>query len=686
MIVKAADSVSYYAAKMNVSPRFLLPKGQHSGSSGYLYLLLFFLLLPGCWQAVGAAPYNPAWGTLGVFTDAQTCARCHRASSDLDPAIAAVMREPLQDTGEDISPGTQWRHSMMGQAFSDPYFRATVEDEVSAFPTLAGLIEDKCLTCHSPMAHTNAHQTNTDLTQDLTCPDPAGCYRLGTASIQDHAREGVSCTLCHQIKSDNLGTAASFSGKFSIAAAGDLDAKTIYGPYQNPAGGNLMLTNSGYTPQFGSQVTTSGHCASCHTLYTPTVNVDTGQTTGADFLEQGAFLEWRNSVYVTGGIQEKQCQDCHMPDPAPGAYISRIAVRPNGSVNPAWPERMPFFTHSMVGGNAYMLEILRDNRVALGIENSTTVAGFNAKVAETRSLLQNAAAGLAVPRFERSGNELLVDVLLTNMTGHKLPTAYPSRRTWLHLTVRDAANQVVFESGAPDANGHIPTDTGRLTADCLARIKPPGFTNAGCYEPHRDVIDTPAQVAIYETVLGDTNGHITHVLLHAASYLKDNRIPPQGFTDARADLIESQTKPAGTGIDGDFNVASNQQGSGTDTVHYRVTVNDPGAAYSVEARLLYQAIQPGFIDGLQSNGSLVNQFKQMVTQLALAVEVLATGSATLPASQPAAGIIGPGGGGGGGCTISHETKNTDPLIPVLLLLTAAGLVCRHARPGARYSL
>ena len=112
-----------------------------------------------------------------------------------------------------------------------------------------------------------------------------------------------------------------------------------------------------------------------------------------------------------------------------------------------------------------MLELLCDNRVALEIASSTSVAGFDAQIAVTRSLLEKETAELAVSRFEVSGNELLVDVLLTNRTGHKLPTAYPSRRMWLHLTVRDAANQVVFESGAPDANGHISTDAGRLVTD-----------------------------------------------------------------------------------------------------------------------------------------------------------------------------------------------------------------------------
>jgi hypothetical protein len=107
-----------------------LPQMFHrSGNTGYLFLLVFFLLLTR-WQEVSAALYNPDWGAVGVFTDAVTCSGCHRASNDMDPAIAAVMRLPLQDDGVDISPGTQWRHSMMGQAFSDPYFRATVVSDL----------------------------------------------------------------------------------------------------------------------------------------------------------------------------------------------------------------------------------------------------------------------------------------------------------------------------------------------------------------------------------------------------------------------------------------------------------------------------------------------------------------------------------------------------------------------------
>ena len=52
--------------------------------------------------------------------------------------------------------------------------------------------------------------------------------------------------------------------------------------------------------------------------------------------------------------------------------------------------------------------------------------------------LETEAASLDVAQSISPEGRLLVDVTVRNLTGHKLPTAYPSRRAWLHVTVRDA--------------------------------------------------------------------------------------------------------------------------------------------------------------------------------------------------------------------------------------------------------
>jgi len=559
-------------------------------------------------QMVNATAFNPSWSQQGVFKNADTCSGCHTASAE--GATPVVMREPITEPhGEDVSPSTQWDHSVMAHAFDDPYYQAAVEDEASHFPHLAGFIEDTCLTCHSPMARTHAHQTNTNLDAD-------GFYRFDTAESQNHAREGVSCTACHQIQDDGtLGTAASFSGGYSISDS----AMDIYGPYSGPVGNN-MRNQTGYTPTLGSHTESSELCATCHTLHTPTLDPENGQPTGNMFLEQGPYFEWQNSVYATGEPQEQQCQGCHMPEPA-ASYTTKIATSPAGA-----PDRTPFATHSIVGANTYLLELLREYRAVLGIDGSTTEAGFDDKIAETRTFLENEAAELSIAQTSVTSDRLNIDVLVTNKTGHKLPTSYPSRRAWIHLKVTQGSNTVVFESGLPDSKGYLSTDAGRLEADCMASDKLPGFSNDGCFEPHRDVIEDPEQIAIYEAVLGDNNDHITHTLLLGKSYLKDNRLLPEGFTNSRASTIDAQTLPAGVSGDSNFNCVGTTEGCGTDTVSYSVPITQPNAAYVIEARLLYQAIQPGFVDGLHADGDRVNRFRVMYEEQSPTVETLATAS------------------------------------------------------------
>ena len=545
------------------------------------------------------AAFVDTWGQQGAFTDAATCsASCHTSDG-----------VSMTFSTQDISPGAQWQHSVMAQAFNDPYWQAAVEDEVGSFPQLDGFIEDTCTKCHAPMGRTHAHQTNTNL-------DINGFYRFDTAKSENHAREGVSCTLCHQIDEANLGTAGSFSGRYAVADSTDPDYKRIYGPYENPTGGN-MSRQTGHQPTHGTHVKGSALCATCHTLYTPAIDPDTGMPSGIEFLEQGPYLEWQNSLYATGQAREAQCQDCHMPEPVAG-YATAISLSPSNA-----PERTPYGQHTLIGGNAHLLEILRDYRGELGISGSTSVPGFDEQIAQTRSFL-NSAAAVAVSAPQQVGSNLEFDVLVTNNAGHKLPSSYPSRRTWLHVTVRDNGGNVIFESGRPDARGYLSTDAARLKADCMSQEKLEGFDSSVCFEPHRDVIDDPSQVAIYETVLGDINGTITHTLLQAAQYLKDNRIPPAGFTSATAATIESQTVPSGVDGDGDFNCVGSGEGCGADTVHYRVDITGSNGPYTVATRLLYQATQPAFVDGMHTTGDRVNRFKVMYDAVPPSVEVLAT--------------------------------------------------------------
>ena len=52
---------------------------------------------------------------------------------------------------------TDWRSTMMANAARDPYWQASVRREILDHPKLTAAIEDKCATCHMPMARYLAH-------------------------------------------------------------------------------------------------------------------------------------------------------------------------------------------------------------------------------------------------------------------------------------------------------------------------------------------------------------------------------------------------------------------------------------------------------------------------------------------------------------------------------------------------
>jgi hypothetical protein len=551
--------------------------------------------------------FDHNWGTAGIFTNAVECSDCHQS----DGSIMQYTNPDVSLATDDIGASDQWKHTVMANSFNDPYWQAAVQDESESFPDLSGFIEDTCTTCHAPMGRTHAHHQ-----------DPDTEYRFDTAKAEDHAREGVSCTACHLMKENGT-----FSGGYVIS---DTD-KDIYGQYDNPLVGPMSNTTNGttlgYIPVKGAHVQSSAFCATCHTLYTPALDPATGLPSGPNtglpsadkgFLEQGPYLEWQNSDYATAA-QPVHCQDCHMPVPSED-YSTRISTRPFGN---QLQTRGDYAQHTLVGGNAHLLEILRDYSAELGIEGSTDPGGFNDQIALTQHFLSG-AADLDVSDAHEVDANLEFDVEVTNNAGHKIPSAYPSRRTWLHVTVKDGSGIVIFESGKPDDRGYISTDEARLKADCMSKDKLDGFDSSVCYEPHRDVIADPTQVAIYETVLGDINGNITHTLLQGAQYLKDNRIPPIGFENENA--TEVQTIPAGVSGDNNFNcgIDTPTEGCGKDTVHYQVDIEGNTGPYSVEARLLYQATQPGFVDGMHTDGDRVNRFKVMYDAIPPTVEILAT--------------------------------------------------------------
>ena len=477
------------------------------------------------------------------FSGAGNCAFCH------DPWNV----EPAGEPGQAALLASDWRATMMAHAFKDPLWRAVMEAEVEDHPRLKSVIENKCQTCHAPLART---QATADGTNELA---------FASALTSSLASEGVGCTLCHQIQPMNLGTHASFTGHYQIGTN-----RVIFGPYTNVFT-MPMQRHVAYTPVHGAQVQDSALCATCHTLFTPILN-ETGDSTG-EFPEQVPYLEWRNSDYARNG---RHCQDCHMP---------RLDEAVKVSNRPPWLEpRAPFWKHQFVGGNAFMLGLFKANSEQLK-PNAETLQ-FDRMIAQTRRQLERAATIAIKGRREDGTLVLLVDV--ENLSGHKFPTGHPYRRAWLHLRVNDAAGRILFESGGADTAGRM-------------------REFAGDYAPHYDVVTKPDQVQIYEAVMGDTAGRVTHSLLRAANYLKDNRLPPRGFRPDGSENAHTAILGAAA-QDANFNA----HGSGHDEVTYRVTVNSASGPLVAEVELLYQSVPPEAVAHLlQSRGPAAEEFMKL---------------------------------------------------------------------------
>jgi hypothetical protein len=221
--------------------------------------------------------------------------------------------------------------------------------------------------------------------------------------------------------------------------------------------------------------------------------------------------------------------------------------------------------HAFVGGNAFMVRMLNRYRADLSVDALPAELEATARATERQLEQDTATVTIGTPSI--AGERLGFDVEVRNLTGHKFPTGYPARRTWLHVTIRDAQGRTVFESGAVTASGLIRGND--------------SDTDPGRFEPHYDRISSAEEVQIYEPILGDVNGRPTTGLLTATQYLKDNRLLPRGFEKATADpLIAVHGGAAG---DVDF-------GGGGDQVRYDVAIPAGAGPFEIEVTLRYQPI------------------------------------------------------------------------------------------------
>ncbi len=469
---------------------------------------------------------------LSLFTHSEDCVACHN--------------NLVAPSGEDVSIGATWRSTMMANSARDPYWQAGVRRETIDHPMHSAAIQDECAECHMPMSNQIARAAGGKGEVFSHLPiaraDPSTLHRL--------ASDGISCTVCHQISSERLGTRESFNGEFVMKPTPPDGARVIFGPYKIDAGRKtIMRSVTGFVQAEGTHIQQSEMCATCHTLITQAFGPN-GEVVGS-LPEQMNYQEWLHSDF---NREQRSCQSCHMPK----------AAGPVRAASVLGDARDTMSRHLFVGGNAFMVRMLNRYRTELGV--TALPAELEATARATIRQLQEETATVTVSTPQLTGATLAFEVDVRNLTGHKYPTGYPARRTWLHVTVRDAQGRAVFESGAINAAGAIAGNDS--DADPLA------------FEPHYDEITRADQVQIYEPILGDRNGVPTTGLLTATQYLKDNRLLPRGFDKATADKE--------VGVYGEALRDANFVGAG-DRVRYSLGMPSAGP-FTVEAELRYQSI------------------------------------------------------------------------------------------------
>jgi len=410
------------------------PKGYHSAAEMQNYR-----------HVIGDLPT----GSSDMFMGSGRCAGCHGVDQDIsNPPLALVNSE-----GVNVSPAENWRATMMANSSKDPVWRAKLVHETLVNPGHAGELTNKCTSCHAPLGRFEAAH------------DGVEYFTTEMLDADSLARDGVSCMACHSQQIETTG----------VFFSGDLhyNADTVWGPIFNipknglPLQDFIMANFVGVAPVPSARFSKSESCAGCHTLVTNTADLQ-GNATGTTFIEQATYHEWLNSSYNTQDFNAVECQGCHMPKTEEPIIIA--------SGYDWLPGREPYAQHWLVGGNSFMLELMKNRIDELGL--TANEQHFQTVIDRTLDNLQNHTAEITILPGQIDTDTARFTVRVSNKAGHKMPSGYPARRAFIEFVMTDEDGNEVFHSG-------------RINPDYEVQGQDP------TWEPHYEVIsDDAGQVRI----------------------------------------------------------------------------------------------------------------------------------------------------------------------------------------------
>jgi uncharacterized repeat protein (TIGR01451 family) len=476
----------------------------------------------------------------------------------------------------------RWRGSMMSQSGRDPLMWAALHVANIDAPGSG----EYCLRCHTPKGWYAGRSHPAD----------------GSALAAEDISSGVACALCHRMV-DPVPSLTDEAVELDEAIRSSLtnpvpdglvgSAALILDPEDNRRGpfsfGNNLPYHTSYQTDYLSQVgeaiTRSRLCGTCHNVSNPVLSWDAGRdqywlnpmdapppayTDQALFPIETTFDEWLYSDYARGGVAAPRfagedpdgivetCQDCHM--------VRSTGEAADPAFNPVYRDCQTsgcLPEHTFVGGNTWVPELLKNP--AWRLSAPLDVPYLSETILQAESMLGKAAS-LTVT-LATSGTHKAATVRVTNHSGHKLPTGYPEgRQMWVNLQGYDASGQLVYESGVYDAQ------EGQLQRDEDIKV----------YEALQGI--TPQLAAL----LGVNPGKSFHFVLNNV-VVKDNRIPPQGYT------VANFSRPGLQPVGADY-----ADGQHWDDTTYLLPLD----TILVRATLFYQTASREYIHFLRSNGGV----------------------------------------------------------------------------------
>jgi hypothetical protein len=566
------------------------------------------------------------------FLTSDQCISCHDATYSNAGLPNMMLQVEMPDGQEllNLSPYAEWSVSPMGLAGRDPIFFSQLQSETNNLPEQAACIENLCLSCHGVMGKRqlaiDTSPDGSDCESLFPVPPPPGVpsgepFRLAMVTQWPKsdpndkqgygalARDGISCTTCHHVSPDALGTESSYTGNFVTGRP-----EEIFGPYRDDTVVPKPMQNTlGITPILGDQLTApvQGVCQSCHNILLPVFTNDGAIVGGA--YEQSTGLEWQNSVYGPGRSNQRLCIDCHMPRTFHGeplvfeiANIESSEFAPTSNRLPdediTLTPRTEYGRHALHGLNLFLNQMFQQFPLILGsrqVDPMSGTAPVPSLIAGANSMIdfaQQETAAIEVESTAIVDGTLEVMVKVTNKAGHFLPSGVGFRRMFLEFVVLDERGSALWASGRTNALGFIVKGT---TSQVLPSEQPIQFPNAP-FQPHYQVIDREDQVQIYQELVKDSGGALTTSFLRRFMTVKDNRLRPEGFdpsffADNPSEFIQELAIVHGQAADDPY--YTDPTLTGADVITYRVPWQGQIAnkAARVRVTLYNQSIPPSYL-------------------------------------------------------------------------------------------